>query len=536
MKPLMLGVSDSLDILAFKWRSMRGVAPKIWLIVVLVFAVGLLFLSATSGSAFRLIMTTPIQNGGTEIQDALTLWVNIFLANNATLAMGGILWALLGTVLIIPLVGYSFSSIVPEGDLASIKVTDNHKIADSLLLQFVSTISFVQIMVLTTVTSIVSIGAPVPGLGIVFSWGLWVLFILLTVLAAWFFELLFRKWGLKSKLLIFATILTVVGLLYLWYPDDFTGMFGIGEAYTRYVQSLSFENIGIFLAGMGALTLAGFGILWLISVTASWTLKVSERPKKRTVNKVFVAKIGLAEKNKISSLTQFLANMVLRQTNIWKPLGLSSIFAVGMAAVFYQFYDVLLTISTLIPIMISLVWSVNIFGIISSGTVWLVSLPYGKQKLLGSIIKIQYVIIGAITMVIIGTVSLVYSPGANAMVMFLLSVVTTSAVITQFSLRKAVYNPYRYRVHIRGESVLPPNKAFSYMIQLFAIGFIMAGLSYSSNAITTTITGEAWLGIAVQLTLTVLICLWVMIRFQNLKHNWVSDPEILQNIVKTVGQ
>lgn len=535
MKPLIRGANDTLDILAFKWRSTRSVSSKIWLAVVFLFAIIFLLVSALSGSALRLVLTTPTNGNGRQVQESLILWVDIFLANNASVAVGGVLWALLGSILIIPLVGYSFSSMIPEGDLASIKVTDNHKITDSIMLQFVSTIAFVQLIVVTVTTSIVTIGAPVPGLGIVISWGIWVLAVLLTVLSAWAFDWLFRKFGLKSKLLVFAGVLIAVGSLYLFFPEEFINMFGAGEAYTVFVQTISFNNLLPFWIAAGCVLLAILTALYLVSFVASSTLKVSERPKKKTLNKVFIAKLGLAEKNKIESLTQFLGNMVLRQNNIWKPIALSSGFAIVMALVFIQFYDVLLTVATLIPIMINLVWTINIFGIIGSGTTWLVSLPQGKQLLLGSVAKIQYFIVFTIAIITIGLVTVVYQTGINSFFSFILAVFTCSVVITQISLRKAVYSPFRYRVHIRGESVLPPNKAFSYMIQLFIVGFIMSGLSYGTLAVVTSQSNEIY-GMLAQLAVAGVAGLLAYLRFVSLKRNWIADPEIVQNIIKTVGQ
>jgi hypothetical protein len=536
MKPLVSGFSDSLNIMAFKWKGLRTLPQKIWLFVIFAFAAGLLLASAFTGSVFRVAMTTPL-NGTSGVQDALVIWINVFLANNASLAAGGVLWALVASILIIPLVGYSFSSVIPEGDLASIKITDNHKIADSIFLQFVSTISFVQVMVLTCLTSIFTIGSDAPGLGIVFSWVIWVIAVLITVLAAWCFEFLHRRFGLISKLIIFGVLGGTAGSLYLMFPDTFISFFGVGEAYTLFIQEMSFANFLPFLIGIGIALAAIVAILFSISVVASNTLKKAERPKKRNTNRVLIARLGLEDKNKVSSLTQFLANMILRQNNIWKPLALSSVFAVGMAVSFYAFYDVLLTVSTLIPIMISLVWAINVFGIIGSGTTWLVSLPGGKKGILSSVTKIQYIIIAAISFITVGLVFLIYPSNITVFVNFLLATALTSAVITQFSLNKAVYSPFRYRVHIRGESVLPPNKAFSYMIQLFILGFAISGLSYGIyGGILMVTQGEVWLALIGQLVLTILGCLLVRFRYLNLRRNWLSDPEIVQNIIKTVGQ
>lgn len=537
MKPLLAGVSDTLNILAFKWRGIRTWKTKLFLLIGLAFIVLMILGSAWVGAFLRIVISTPAQTGIVEMQNSLILGLNIFLTGgNADIAAGGIFWALLGSIIVIPLVGYSFASIIPEGDLVSIKKTDNHKIADSILLQFTNTISFVQIMMLTALTSVFTLASEKPGLGIVFVWGIWVISVLLTVIAVWSFEFLYRKFGVKSKLFVFLGLLITVGLLWLIFPTEFPKAFGIGSSYVAYVQYLNMNTLPAFFLGLmgiaGVIVLLGF----VISFVASNTLKVTERPKKNNYNKVFIARLGLQDKNKINTLTEFLANMVIRQNNIWKPIALSAGFMLGLSIIFYNFYNVLLTISALLPVMISLVWSINIFGIIGSGTSWLVSLPKLKKQILASVAKIQYVIILAIAFLVMVLVFFIHHETWVNMCAFLFATCTATVAVTQFSLRKAVYHPTRYRVHIRGESVLPPDKAFLYMLQLFLLAFAVCGASYLLLSFVTNLTSSASLGLLAQLGGLLIVSGFVYIRYQVLKQNWIADPEILQNIIKTVGQ
>jgi hypothetical protein len=532
---LLSGASDSLNILAFKWKSVRPKNQRIWIVVAAMFAMAIVMVAAYGGSAFRILISNSTGQDPT-IRETLLLWINIFLANNASLATGGIIWALLASIVLIPLVGYSFTSIVPEGDLASIKITSNHKISDSILLQFVSSISFIQIIALTALSSILTIGSDRPGLAIVTGWGLWVVSVLLTVLAAWAFELLHRKFGIKAKLVSFAAFAGTAGILYLSFPKDFAGMFGVGEAYTSFIQGLRIEDFGAIASVIGIFVICFVAISYLISITAARTLELPERVKKKDMSKVLLARLGLSERNKISGISQFLANMIFRQNNIWKPLLLSISFAIIMAVIFFAFYQVLFTVSTLIPIMISLVWSVNIFGILGSGTTWLVSLPQGKKKILGSIALIQYIIITMIVFVIMGLLLVIYQPPLNIFIEFLLATTGASIVITQFSLNKAVNFPYRYRVHIRGESILPPNKAFSYMAKLFMIGFATSGLIYGLGLVRWDSMGyPSYTGMLMQLATVIVIGLMARLRFVALRRKWMYDANVLQNIIKTVG-
>lgn len=496
---------------------------------------GIVMVAAYGGSAFRTLISTSTGESDA-LRQTLLLWINIFLANNASLAAGGILWALVASIVLIPLVGYSFTSIVPEGDLASIKITSNHKISDSIFLQFVSSISFIQIIALTGLSSLLTIGSDSPGVAIVTGWSLWVLVVMTTVLAAWVFELLHRKFGIKSKLISFGAFSLVAAGLYLSFPKDFAGMFGVGEAYTNFIQGLEITSYGSIAVTFAIFVSLFILISYLISTTAARTLELPERVKKKDMSKVLLARLGLADRNKISGISQFLANMIFRQNNIWKPLLLSTSFAIIMAVIFFAFYQVLFTVSTLIPIMISLVWSVNIFGILGSGTTWLVSLPQGKKKILGSIALIQYVIITMIVFVIMGLILAIYHPEADVFIEFFLATAGASIVITQFSLNKAVNSPYRYRVHIRGESILPPNKAFSYIIKLFALGFFTSGIIYGLGLAPWESMGyPSYTGILSELVLVILIGLISRMRFVALRRKWMYDANILQNIIKTVG-
>jgi hypothetical protein len=501
------------------------------------FGVSLLWLTAYSGTLIRQIITlsSSEQEGAA---DLIILWLNIFLQDNASLAMSGVFWALIASIVLIPLVGYSFASIVPEGDLASVKVTDNHKITDSVFLQFVSSISFIQVITLTTLSSILTIGLDNPGFGIVVSWMIWALSVFASVLSAWFFEYLYRKFGMRAKIVSFGVIAAIVAGLLLFAFDELVSFFGLAEAYTLYIQSLSFENSAAFILGVIVFLGLSVILLYAISVVATMTLRVQERPRKRNKNPVILARFGLVDKNRINSLSQFFLYMIIRQSNIWKPLLLSVVFTTGMAVVFFAFYEILFTVSTLIPIMISLVWSVNFFGIIGSSTMWLVSLPGVRRKLLHSIGNVQYIIIIAITLLIAALLTLFYQPGISTILKFFLATVGTALVITQYSLSKAVNSPHRYRVHIRGESVLPPNKAFSYMLKLFALGFLVSGIIYGVGMLDYSSLG-AWVppysGIIAQVITVGVIFILTRLKFMKLQADWLQDTEILQRIVKTVG-
>lgn len=536
---LVQGFSDSLNILAFKWRSVRPAKNKFWILFALGFSVATILVTAFSGTLIRNFITSNTATNSGLSKDTIILWLNIFLQNNASFAMSGIFWAIIISIIIIPLVGYSFSSIIPEGDLYSIKLTDGHKISDSIFLQFVSSISFIQIMVLTALTSILTIGIDSPGFGIVVSWMVWVLAVLTAVLSAWVFEYLYRKYGVKSKIVSFAVIGAVSGFLLLFLREETLNFYGLGEKYTTFIQGLDFATFNSFLLAGLIFLAVSVVLLALISSVGTLTLKTPERPKKTNNNPVIWVRLGLVEQNHINGLRQFFFNMILRQSNIWKPLLLSLVFTTVMSVVFFGFYQILFTVSALIPIMISLVWSINFFGILGSSTMWLMSLPRVRRTILQTVKTVQHLIVFLIMLLIVALLAQIYGADLITLFNFIVATLASSLVIAQYSLTKSVYFPHRYRVHIRGESVLPPNKAFSYMIKLFIIGFLTSGIIYGFSVVPYSI----WLGrewgfyMTIIAPLIALLTIWVItkVKFNSLQTEWLRDTTILQRIVKTIG-
>ena len=74
------------------------------------------------------------------------------------------------------------------------------------------------------------------------------------------------------------------------------------------------------------------------------------------------------------------------------------------------------------------------------------------------------------------------------------------------------------------------------MIQLFIVGFLSSGISYAALNIISSETGNVGLGLLAQLGFAIVAGAYTYIRYSMLKRSWVADPEILQNIVKVVGQ
>jgi hypothetical protein len=178
----------------------------------------------------------------------------------------------------------------------------------------------------------------------------------------------------------------------------------------------------------------------------------------------------------------------------------------------------------LIPLIVSLSWGVNTFGIIGGGTTWLMSLPEGKQKILRAIAIVQFVMILVMDTIIMLPEIILYHPSWAQLASFFIASLTVAAYMTRSAIAKAVLQPERYRVHIRGEQVLPPGKALAYLIRLAFAGSILSILSLGLVAQPL-----------LQLALLLLVILWQVVRFHHLEQRWREEPEVIENIIKSVG-
>lgn len=537
------GFSDSLNILVLKWKTVRLLSQRVWIIVGGLAGMFLIFMVASSGTLLKQSLASmPADNEG---RQAITLWLDIFLQQNAGMMFGAVFWALIVGILVIPLVGFSFSSFIPEGDLVSLKRNNNHKISDSVFLQFVSSISFVQILTLTILASVVTLDGNAPGYGVVATWGLWVIATLLTTMSAWFFEMLVRKYGIKAKIISLAVIAITLGSVWLLAFEEAKVFFGVGEMYTLFIQNLSNGNNVGSLIWLLVCIAAVIVVLIGISYIASKTLHLPELVAKENRNRTLLARLGFVNRNKISTTTEFITNMLLRQSNVMKPLLLSAAFLMVMSLGLNGFYQILISTAALIPVMVSLSWSINAFGILGSGTTWLLSLPKAKRQLLGSFAKIQYFMVMLIALIVGLIVMVAYQMPVSAFLSFMLSTLVACMFVTNFSLKKAMLDPHRYRVNIKGESILPPNRALSHMFKLFVTAFIGVGVATILPTVIMTalytipglvpIFAGVDLSLILQFVVVILAAMVTYSRYNSLKRRWLTDTTIIQNIIKKVG-
>lgn len=518
---LIHGFKDSLDLLAFRWGTIRKRRVKVIISLAFLAVVFMLYGLTSVGLAMRTIAANPIPGYGDQFKTFAITYVSGFMEGSTTLAVSGVLTAIIGSILIIPIVGYSFSSLTPSGDLVSVRRNDYYKLSDSIILQFLSSISIIQLFAITGLNSLLTISSPRPGLGIVYGWVLWVGVTLTTVFVAWLFEYLYRIFGLKSRVIAIGALIVLAGILALFSLKEAGTLFGLGESYGTFIKNmdkLTFaENLITGVITVAVLALIAYGI----SKIGSAALNLPERPKRDKVRKPLVIRLG-AKKASLSQ-SSFLLNIIFRNANIWKPLALSSSFALISIIVLAGSPQVLSSLVFVIPLIVSLSWGVNTFGILGGGVTWLVSLPGGKEDILKNIAKIQFILVGCFFAIILLPTIIIYHIPFEQVVSFSIASLVSTIIMTRSALSKAVYQPERYRVHIKGENVLPPAKALNYLFR-FIIGGGAVGVAvfYSGS-------------ILIQLGVLAVVIIWQSFRFIRLNNQWNMKPAIIENVIRSVG-
>lgn len=516
---LINGFKDSLDILTLRWRMIRSRRAQIFMTLIFLGGAFMIYNLGNLAAAVRSIAANPTAAVSTEVRALILSFIQSLIYDGAAFAVTGSLAALAGATILIPLIGYSFSSLVPASDLVSVRKNDSHKLSDSIILQFLSVISIVQLLVLTTLNSLLSIESTHPGVGIVYGGMIWVDVVLLTAFFAWVFEFLTRKYGVRSKFIAVGIVAVVLGVVFLFNSGEVGTLFGLSTAYSTFIVNAGAQPLWVQL-----LVLLGFVASWAviglgITFAGSKALSLPESKRKKMRKR----RIKVNPNTTSISQTRFLLSIVMRQSNIWKPLLMAGGFTFISVMVFAGSAQVLSSLVFIVPLIVSMSWGVNTFGIIGGGITWLVSQPSSKLRMLYSILAVQLLLILAFLVIVLIPLIFIHHLDLSLILSFVVVTAFISVIMSRSALSKAVLQPERYQVHIRGENVLPPGKALNYLGRfVLGPGFLGIILFWSG-------------ALPIQLGALAFVLIWQGVRFARLQKRWQEDPTVIENIVKRVG-
>lgn len=514
-------IRDTFDLLYLRWNMLRSTKSKVFIWVgILTIAVAVL-MASYAGSAIKMLAASPNPNAEVARKFAIT-YLESFLRGELGSLVATTLGLAIISVMVAPFTGASSTSLISHYHLVSVRASERHRFTDSIVTQLFSSISLLQLITLTAVGSLLTLDEGRIE-GILYAWISWPVLIVLSTFFIWLAEYLYRKVGEKKRLAILFATLALVGLGVLVDPAHGTTVFGVGTSYAFLIQNFYHFDIVVKALAILILIVIFFGLLILASMMCKKALSQPEIHTAQLKAAQKKVRVWKTSSSPLVEATHVIVMQLWRNLEIRKPLILVSLFGAGMIFFGKGVFSVMATMILIVPLVSSLSWGSNVFGIIGNGYVWLSSNPRVRHNIIWIFAAIQILLSVGLFVLMCLPALIVGQEGSQGLAGAVLAVIGTSFLMTRSALDKSVHNPFEYKAGFRGESPLPPATMLSYTIR-FALwsgmyGFIVVIAS----------------SIMIQLGLVFLAVVWSMFRLNRLNHKFLTDSSIQNKIVYTIG-
>lgn len=514
---LINGFGDSLTILALKWESIKKKRVKFT-----IFAVGFIFALLILGLAnigsYILTFSTLGPNAADEnVSSYVTAFLESYQQRQLDVYVAGVLAATVLSILITPFSGFSLGGIVPSRDLAIVKANDNYKLSDSILVQFVSSLSLLQLISLTILSSLLSIEGGT-GLAVLFGWSVWIIIGFISVAFMWITEYINRKYGWKTKLVTILAIVAAIVTAVALDPYNGTNFFGLSPLFVTVAQNLYVYTLPEILAVVGALLSIFLFFAFIINFVGTKALALQEPVALKTANK----KKRASQKYEKITMFHLIRMLVFRYKVIWRPIMVTSLFSTIIMVVLGSSTSTgaLSSIMLIIPLIVCLSFGVNMFGILGSSNIWMASIPGWRNTILIKLVFVQLFIISLSYTIIIAAGLFSHRITLAEALDALPGFIATTVVMVMLATSKSLKNPIKYTASSRGDAILPPVTLLSYMIRFMFFGGIAGGLVSASNSLMITVA-----------LLAVIIIIGIVWFFILMKR-WMTDEEYINKVIK----
>lgn len=514
-------IRDTFDLLYLRWNMLRNAKSKVFIwLGVLTIAVAVL-MASYAGSAIKMLAASPNPNAEVARKFAIT-YLESFLRGELGSLVATTLGLAIISVMIAPFTGASSTSLISHYHLVSVRSSERHRFTDSIVTQLFSSISLLQLITLTAVGSLLTLDKGRIE-GILYAWISWPVLIVLSTFFIWLAEYLYRKVGERKRLVMLFGALAVVGLAVLIDPAHGSTVFGIGTSYAFLIQNFYSFSFPLKFLSLLILFVIFVGLLFFASLMCKKALSQPE---------IHTAQLKAAQKKvrvwKTSSspfveATHVVIMQIWRNLEIRKPLILVTLFGAGMIFFGKGVFSVMATMILIVPLVSSLSWGSNVFGILGNGYVWISSNPRIRNNIIWIFAGIQITLSVGLFVLMCLPAIIAGQEGTEGLAGAVLAVISTSFLMTRSALDKSVHTPFEYKAGFRGESPLPPATMLSYTIR-FALwsgmyGFIVVIVS----------------SIMIQLGLAFLAIVWSIFRLNRLNNKFLTDATLQNKIVYTIG-
>lgn len=458
-----------------RWRMLRSTRMR----VITIIGALMLLLSVITTINMGYAAQVAAQTADTRQGDFARIWATILstgeVMNIGAIAIGG---ALL-TAIFAPLLGASTIPLAPTEDLYGIRPARLHRYFDSLLINSISGLGVLQLLVLTSVASLLTMdGVRAPG--IFYSWSLWVLFIFFMTTLGWSLEWVFRRFGRQMKKYLLVSFILILGIALLIDPNHGSTLFGASRLYTDTVRQ-SINGWTTLTTIAIVLTLTAAIIMLMLGIQA--TRKALLLPPQAKPMKDF-RKYRELGKNSYKILLSMVFRILTRTSEVRKPL--TGLILSGFVVMLFLPLDSVAQFSIIaaIPLTLSLAWGTNVYGLIGTGMVWLESMPKVLKKLPLVLFFLQFIASIILFATLLGISFLTRNATPEQGLNLMLGGIVASFSSAAISLYLATSNPHRARLSGSGDSIIPPVTAIYYMLILLFAGPVPVSLVLALTDLT----------------------------------------------------
>lgn len=510
---------DSFILLHLRWLLIRSGASRMLLGVgLLALIFGLVAISST-GSLIKTVAT--MDNPEAE---AAKIFAQSYLRSFQSGELSGLVSSTLAfaiaSVILAPFTGTSMTSLMPHHQLVSITRSSRHRFSDSIIAQFFSSISLLQLLMLTFIASLLTIDEGRIQ-GVIFAWATWPCLVLLSCFSVWLSEFMARRYAFKKQMGFFLIVILVGLLAVALDPNHGTTLFGVGQFYSDLAMSSHTLSFAGWILAFIMIATVDVALMFASYRMCLHALAEPEREKTEKKQKRFTN--WRPSESRYIEIAHAVFSQVWRNAEIRKPLIMMSLFSATSLFFLADRYSLLTGLVLIVPLISALSWGSNMFGMLGSGWVWLSTNPFIRSRILyvgfALQVGISFLIFGIISLpsLVAGKVDTAEFSGA------LCALLVTAFIMSRSALSKSVHKPYPYRAGQRGESALSPAT-----ILIYTVAF--TGWAGLAGLLTTAIADPL-----IQVLVVLLVGAWTALRLLRLQHKLMSKPELQAAIIRAVG-
>ncbi len=466
VKEIGRGINDTLLLIAMRWRGARHPLARWGMGVGGVILLLGIIMSINVGYAIR-IMASQGEDSAAGI--FAMSWI-LSLQRNEIGDIGAIvLGGALAAAVFAPFTGSSTLGLAPVEDLYGLRLSRLHRFFDSLIINCVSGIGLLQLLALTGITSVLSIEAN-RGPALVVAWVIWIFVITLTTAIGWSLEWGLRRFGPSTRWKVGGTVVAGLTIAVILDPNHGRTVFGVGRMYSSFMDS---ANSGTFV-GFLLPFLAALLIVFVTAILGMTATRQALALPATVSQRVKVRKARKTPKNQTVLATLLLWNILWRTPEVRRPI--IAVLAIGIPGMLLAELDANLETAILlaVPLAVALSAGVNIFAVIGPGMSWLAAQPRILTRMFKVAAVTQAVVTLVIMMLLWGVSFIAGKTTTDAGLRIFIGGIVAGCLASLVSMELSIRRPMRARLSGRGDSLIPPLTALSYLIYLIVFACIPA--------------------------------------------------------------